>query len=125
MKFYKIHYNLYIKPLKTHFGVKISDCICGSCRDFIKKNDLFVVYHGEKYYCRVIKKLITVTDNETAGDCFRAWFLEGVYDPNDLENSSIIPLKQKEFYKSNFLKVDENEFQHGFEDLEMEIYDVE
>ena len=126
MDSYKIKYKLYIKPLNTHFGKPINECACGECPGLIVREDSFIINCDEKYYCRVIKKVIKVFDAETASDCFQAWFTEGEGDEKEKGAViSLIPKKQKEFYKSDFLNIEENEFQGGFEDLELEINDVE
>ena len=124
-KSYKINYSLFIKPSETHFGKPVEECNCGECPDFISKKDSFIINDDEEYYCRIIGKLIKVFDSETASHCFQCWFLEG--DTNDRPEDNvneIIPNKQREFYESDFIKIDADEFQSGFDDLEMEITSV-
>ena len=126
MKSYKIKYKLFIKPLNTHFGKPLDECICGDCPDPVMKEDSFIINNGEEYYCRIIKKVIKVFDKETASDCFQAWFTEGSIDDDEGEIITLmIPKKQKEFYESDFLNIEENEFQEGFDDVELEIDDIE
>ena len=124
-KKYKINYSLFIKPSETHFGKPIEECNCGECPDFICKKDFFFINEGEEYYCRIIRKLIKVFDSETASHCFQSWFLEGDINNRTEDNiNKIIPIKQREFYENDFLKIEANEFQSGFDDLEMEITSV-
>ena len=124
-KSYKINYSLFIKPSETHFGKPIDECNCGECPDFICKKDSFIINDGEEYYCRIIGKLIKVFDSETASHCFQSWFLEGDTNKRLEDNfNEIIPIKQREFYESDFIEISEDEFLSGFNDLEMEITSV-
>lgn len=119
---FKISYTLFIYPDKFHFEKLINDCDCGECPNFIKKKGEFFINSEELYYCRIIDKIIKVYDVETAKSCFIAWFQEG---ENNDKAETYIPEKQKSFYKTSFISVDQDEFPSGFSDLEMQIDDVE
>ena len=121
MKSFKIDFTLHISPLKTHFGKLIQECDCGDCPELISKKDTFIINEGEEYYCKIMKKIIKVFDDETAADCFKTWFLEG---ESHSEYGNIIPEKQKNFYNSEFFVIEENEFEDGVGDIELSIDSV-
>lgn len=119
---YKIEFFLFITPLESHFGIPINECRCGECPNQIKKKDSFIINDGEKYFCRIMNKLLIVFDIESAKDCFKAWFTEGDYlESKPSEIYKLIPEKQRNFYTSDFLNVDFNEFKDGFDELDLEI----
>ncbi len=121
MPSFKILYTLFIYPHEFHFEKLVNDCDCGECPNFIKKKGKFLINSGELYYCRIMEKIIKVYDVETAKSCFIAWFQEG---ENIHETGIYIPEKQKSFYKTSFISVDQDEFPSGLSDLEIQIDDV-
>ena len=121
MRSFKINFTLHILPINTHFGKSIKDCNCGDCPDSIRKKDSFIINEGEKYYCNIMRKIIKVSDDETAADCFKTWFLEG---ENNSDSNILIPEKQRDFYNQDFFSVEENEFDGGVRDIELSIDSV-
>ena len=119
---YKILYTLFIYPKELHFKKPINECDCGECPNFIKKKGEFLINSGELYFCRIMEKLIKVSDVETAKSCFAAWFQEGA---NNDQIENYIPEKQKNFYKISFMNINEYEFPEGFSDLDMQIDGIE
>lgn len=125
-KSYKIFYKLFILPSETHFGIPVSECNCGVCPNFVVKKNSLILEKGEKYFCRIMQKVMIVSDANTAVDCFRAWFSEGDYmEKESYEKEQVIPIKQRNFYTTQFMDIDTNEFQNGFKELDLEIVDCE